>query len=240
MPSKKTKTTTAPTTKNSATTAPVAKVAAPATTTAPVAKAAAPATTTAPVAKAAAPAAPATTTAPVANAAAPATTTATEVSTATTQDLINSYNSTIADKWKQINALQASIRADERSIDKIVSKELKAYAKILKKKDSRKNAAREPKGIAEKRTLSNELAAFIKQPEGTKMTSSAVTSLVCDYVKANKLNDANEGTKIYPDEKLRTLLGVEKGTVVVSVGTTGTGVHLQTALAKHFQSNTAV
>ena len=238
MPSKKTKTTTAPTTKNSATTAPVAKVAAPATT-APVAKVAA--ATTAPVAKVAAPA----TTAPVAKVAAPATTndsapTDTEVSTATTQDLINSYNATIADKWKQINALQASIRADERSIDKIVSKELKAYAKILKKKDSRKNAAREPKGIAEKRTLSNELAAFIKQPEGTKMTSSAVTSLVCDYVKANKLNDANEGTKIYPDEKLRTLLGVEKGTVVVSVGTTGTGVHLQTALAKHFQSNTAV
>ena len=227
MPSKKSKTTTAPTTKNSATAAPVAKVAA---TAAPVAKVAATADTTAPATTT-------TTTTTTTNDSAP---TDTEVSTATTQDLINSYNATIADKWKQINALQASIRADERSIDKIVSKELKAYAKILKKKDSRKNAAREPKGIAEKRTLSNELAAFIKQPEGTKMTSSAVTSLVCDYVKANKLNDANEGTKIYPDEKLRTLLGVEKGTVVVSVGTTGTGVHLQTALAKHFQSNSAV
>jgi chromatin remodeling complex protein RSC6 len=158
----------------------------------------------------------------------------------TTQELVDSYNESIAEKWKQINALQAAIRNEMRAMDKLFGKELKAYGKILKKKESRNKATKEKKGIAELRTVSNELAAFIKRPEGTKMTSSEVTSIVCKYVKEHKLNDSKAGNKFYPDEKLRTLLGVAEGTVVVSVGASDdSGIHLQTALKKHFQSNTA-
>ena len=168
---------------------------------------------------------------------------ATENSVESAQTLIDTKRALIAEKWKQIASLQAEIRAEEKLIDKVVAKELKAYNKVLKKKETRKNATREPKGIAEARMLSNELAAFIKRPQGTKMTSSAVTSLVNDYIKANNLNDKNDKTIVYPDDKLRTLLGVEKGTAVVSVGSknkvNGAGVHIQTALAKHFQSNSA-
>ena len=206
MPSKKSKT---------KTTAPVAKTAA---STAPVAKTAA---STAPVAK---------TAAPVVNE------TEEVVSDTTTQDLIDSYGDSISAKWKQIASMQASIRADERARDKLVNRAMKAYTKILKNKNAKKNGNRERKGIAEERMLSPELASFIGQNDGTKMTSCAITSLICEYATANNLNDAKKRNRFYPDEKLSTLLGVEKGTLIVSVGSPGDGIHLQTALKKHFKS----
>jgi chromatin remodeling complex protein RSC6 len=211
MPSKKTKTKTS---------APVAKTTTAASS-APVAKTTAVAKTTTTASSA-----------PVANA-------AEESTDPTTQDLIDSYSSTISSKWKQINSLQASIRADERARDKLISRAMKAYTKMVKTKNAKKNSNRERKGIAEERMLSNELAAFIGQNEGTKMTSCAITSLICEYATANNLNDAKKGNRFYPDEKLSTLLGVKEGTLIVSVGSPGPdGLHLQTALKKHFKSTT--
>jgi len=56
--------------------------------------------------------------------------------------------------------------------------------------------------------ISDELAEFLGKPVGTKIARTDVTKEITKYVRANGLQDTQKGRIIYPDEKLRKLLGL--------------------------------
>ena len=58
--------------------------------------------------------------------------------------------------------------------------------------------------------ISNELAAFLGKPTGTEMARTEVTREINSYIRANSLQDKDNGRKINPDKKLTTLLKLKK------------------------------
>jgi upstream activation factor subunit UAF30 len=58
--------------------------------------------------------------------------------------------------------------------------------------------------------ISDELATFLEKPSGSEMARTEVTRDINKYIRANNLQDANNGRKINPDTKLATLLKLSK------------------------------
>jgi len=64
----------------------------------------------------------------------------------------------------------------------------------------------EPSGFTKPSKISNELAEFLGKPIGTEISRTDVSSIINRYIRINKLQDAQNGRKINPDAKLRSIL----------------------------------
>jgi len=154
---------------------------------------------------------------------------ATEASTSTVEDTTSSVFGQFSDfmaKLQAVSAQMSSLRTEFRGLERQVTRDLKAAAKIsLKRK--RKTGNRAPSGFVKPTLISNELAGFLGKPEGTEMARTEVTREINAYIREHKLQDKENGRKIIADKKLTGLLKLKKGDEL-------TYFNLQKYMSPHF------
>ena len=135
-----------------------------------------------------------------------------------------------ADKINQLSSLVSSLKSEFKALEKSVSKELKAANKVSSK-NKKKSGNRAPSGFVKPTRISDELAKFLEKPAGTEMARTDVTRQLNTYIRANSLQDKENGRKINPDSKLQALLKLKKTDEL-------TYFNLQRYMSPHFTKNT--
>ena len=125
---------------------------------------------------------------------------------------LESQFTSITTRLQEFKALQASLTADVRRLQKNVQRYLKESAKKNKrrKKPAPGAAKRAPSGFAKPAVISKELCTFLGKPKGTEMARTEVTKYLTNYIKEHNLQDAENKRRILPDKKLSSLLNVPK------------------------------
>jgi chromatin remodeling complex protein RSC6 len=132
-------------------------------------------------------------------------------------DIVVEEEETLADltarylsKLQEANAILISLKTEYRSIEKRWSRELKTAQKTSGKK-KKKNTNRQPSGFVKPTRISDELATFLGKENGVEMARTQVTREINNYIRANSLQDKDNGRHINPDEKLSALLKIPDG-----------------------------
>jgi upstream activation factor subunit UAF30 len=112
-------------------------------------------------------------------------------------------------KLQQLGVLISSLKAEYRILEKKWTREVKTAQKQSSKR-KRKASNRAPSGFVKPTKISDELASFLGKEKGTEMARTDVTREINTYIRANKLQDKDNGRKIIPDKKLATLLKLNK------------------------------
>ena len=112
-------------------------------------------------------------------------------------------------KLQQLVGLFSTLKNDFKTLEKAVSREMKAAAKLSSKK-RRNNGNRKPSGFIKPTRISDELAAFLGKTVGTEMARTDVSKEINAYIQSNGLQDKQNGRKINPDAKLTQLLKLSK------------------------------
>lgn len=153
--------------------------------------------TKAPVEVAAAPA-------PVVEAAAPPTNEVVEPVDSSVSLKLNEFGA----KIQQAFSIFSSLKGDFKTLEKTIARELKAAQKSSAKK-SKRSGNRQPSGFVKPTRISDELASFLGKTSGTQMARTEVSKEINAYIRANKLQDKENGRKIIPDTKLTALLKIQ-------------------------------
>jgi len=125
------------------------------------------------------------------------------------ESTLSSSFSEFMTKLQQVSASLTSLRSEFRALEKKATRELRQAQKIIAKRN-RKSSQRKPSGFTKPTLISNELAAFLKVPQGTQMARTEVTKEINKYVVAHKLKDKENGRKIHADKALTKLLNLKK------------------------------
>jgi chromatin remodeling complex protein RSC6 len=112
-------------------------------------------------------------------------------------------------KLQELGLQVSAIKVEYKTLEKKWSRELKNSQK-KNSKNKRKTGNRAPSGFVKPTKISDELATFLEKPSGSEMARTEVTRDINKYIRANNLQDANNGRKINPDTKLATLLKLTK------------------------------
>ena len=108
-------------------------------------------------------------------------------------------------KLQQISLAISSLKTEFRTLEKKWAREVRtAQKQTNRRKRNGKNRA--PSGFVKPTKISDELASFLGKDKGTEMARTDVTREINTYIRANKLQDKDNGRKINPDKKLATLL----------------------------------
>ena len=132
----------------------------------------------------------------------------------------------------QLQALRSqltSVTGQVRALQKRADRELKNAHKASKK-GKRRTGNRAPSGFVKPTKISLELANFLGKPKGTEMARTEVTREINKYIRANKLQDKDNGRIILADTKLRKLLKLKKDDEL-------TYFNLQRYMSPHFAKN---
>ena len=138
-------------------------------------------------------------------------------------DLFVSMNKTLHDLATAV----ALVKAELRTVEKHVTKELKVIDKFNAKKNKNKGN-RAPSGFVKPTKITNELADFLGKDHGTLMARTDVTKQMTAYIRANSLQDKKNGRIILPDTKLRKLLKLTDADAL-------TYFNLQKYMSPHFE-----
>jgi chromatin remodeling complex protein RSC6 len=109
-------------------------------------------------------------------------------------------------KFQQVLSLLSTLKADYKTLEKSVAREIKTAQKTTQKKRS---GNRQPSGFVKPTRISDELASFLGKPAGTELARTAVSKEINAYIRANNLQDKENGRKIIPDAKLTALLKIQ-------------------------------
>lgn len=112
-------------------------------------------------------------------------------------------------KLNQLISLFSTVKSDFKTLEKAVSREMKAAAKASSKK-RRNNVNRKPSGFVKPALISEELAAFLGKAVGSEMARTEVSKEINAYIQTHQLQDKQNGRIIHPDAKLTKLLKVDK------------------------------
>lgn len=123
----------------------------------------------------------------------------------------------------QMNLLQHQIK----SVEKNVKKEQKAMKKEIEKNKNKGN--KNPSGFAKPTKVTNDLCKFMNREEGSEIARTDVTKALIQYIESNNLQNSENKKIIFPDEKLKVLLGLDETKDV-----TLTYFNLQKYMNKHF------
>jgi chromatin remodeling complex protein RSC6 len=127
----------------------------------------------------------------------------------------------------QINILQHSVK----QIEKTIKKNMKGLKKEVTK--HKPKGSKKPSGFAKPGKITKELCNFLNKEEGTEMARTEVTRSLVAYIKENKLNNSDNRQIIHPDNKLKTLLGLEDNQSL-------TYFTIQKYMNKHFVKNSDI
>lgn len=130
-------------------------------------------------------------------------------------------------KLQQLAGLFATVKNDFKTLEKIMSREMKMAAKASTKK-RRSSGDRKPSGFVKPTVISDELAQFLGKEIGTEMARTEVSKDINTYIRSHNLQDKANGRIIHPDAKLTKLLKVAKGDEL-------TYFNLQRYMKHHFQ-----
>lgn len=112
-------------------------------------------------------------------------------------------------KLQLLVGILSTLKNDYKSLEKIVSREMKNAKKASSKK-RRINANRKPSGFIKPTRISDELAEFLGKTIGTEMARTDVSREINAYIQSNELQDKSNGRKIIPDLRLTKLLKLNK------------------------------
>lgn len=133
-------------------------------------------------------------------------------------------------KFQQVLSLLSTLKADYKTLEKSVAREIKTAQKTTQKKRS---GNRQPSGFVKPTRISDELASFLGKPAGTELARTAVSKEINAYIRANNLQDKENGRKIIPDAKLTALLKIQASDEL-------TYFNLQRFMKHHFVKPVAV
>jgi len=159
-------------------------------------------------------------------AAAPATTE--DAAAPSTESVISSQFSSISAKLQQVVAFAAALRSELRALERHAVKEIRTAQKASAKK-RRKVGNRAPSGFVKPTPISKELAEFLGKTDGSEMARTEVTREINAYIRNNSLQDKENGRRINPDAKLKSLLKLKKGEEL-------TYFNLQRYMSPHFST----
>ena len=148
------------------------------------------------------------------------------VAAPSTESLISSQFASISAKLQQVVAFAASLRSELRALERHAVKELRTAQKASAKK-RRKVGNRAPSGFVKPTLISKELAEFLGKTDGAEMARTEVTREINAYIRNNNLQDKENGRRINPDTKLKSLLKLKKGEEL-------TYFNLQRYMSPHF------
>jgi upstream activation factor subunit UAF30 len=148
-----------------------------------------------------------------------------------TESIISSQFSSITAKLQQVVAFAASLRSELRSLERHAVKELRTAQKASAKK-RRKVGNRAPSGFVKPTPISKELAEFLGKTDGSEMARTEVTREINAYIRNHSLQDKENGRRINPDAKLKSLLKLKKGEEL-------TYFNLQRYMSPHFAAKGA-
>lgn len=112
-------------------------------------------------------------------------------------------------KLQQLNSIFSAVKGDFKTLERIVSRELKAAQKSSAKK-ARRAGNRQPSGFVKPTPISDELAKFLGKSAGTEMARTEVSKEINEYIRTHKLQNPSNGRFILADAKLTALLKLKK------------------------------
>lgn len=107
----------------------------------------------------------------------------------------------------QMSALQQQLKI----LEKTVKKQMTSLQKEITKNKNKNKGIRNPSGFAKPTKVTSELCEFMNKKEGTEIARTEVTKALCCYIKEHQLENKDNSKIIYPDNKLKSLLGIEEG-----------------------------
>ena len=128
-------------------------------------------------------------------------------------------------KFQAMMTQFSALKTELKSLEKRTVKQLKVVQKLNNKK--KRKATRAPSGFVKPAPISDELASFLGKPTGSEMARTDVTREINKYIRANNLQDKNNGRQINPDKQLTTLLKLDSEVVL-------TYFNLQKYMGPHF------
>ena len=141
------------------------------------------------------------------------------------EDNLMELSSVFFAKLQNMTQLITALKSEYRGLEKKWLREIKLSQKVAKKK--RKNGNRAPSGFVKPTRISDELANFLGVEQGVEMARTDVTKEITNYIRQNKLQDKDNGRKINPDAKLKSLLNL-------TAEDTLTYFNLQKYMSPHF------
>lgn len=128
-----------------------------------------------------------------------------------------------------LNSTLTNTKLAVKTLEKMVSREMKVLDKINEKKNKNKGN-RAPSGFVKPTKISDELAVFLKKEKGSMMARTEVTKEMTAYIRENSLQDKENGRKILPDASLKKLLNLGSEDVL-------TYFNLQKFMSPHFEKS---
>ena len=156
---------------------------------------------------------------------------AAEVVAPSTESVIASQFASISSKLQQVVAFAATLRSELRALERHAVKEIRTAQKASAKK-RRKVGNRAPSGFVKPTLISKELSEFLGKTDGSEMARTEVTREINAYIRNNNLQDKENGRRINPDAKLKSLLKLKKGEEL-------TYFNLQRYMSPHFAKTVA-
>jgi upstream activation factor subunit UAF30 len=127
---------------------------------------------------------------------------------------------------QQVVAFAGTLRSELRVLERHAVKEIRTAQKASAKK-RRKVGNRAPSGFVKPTLISKELSEFLGKTDGSEMARTEVTREINAYIRNNNLQDKENGRRINPDAKLKSLLKLKKGEEL-------TYFNLQRYMSPHF------
>ena len=149
-----------------------------------------------------------------------------EVVAPSTESVIAAQFASISSKLQQVVAFAATLRSELRALERHAVKEIRTAQKASAKK-RRKVGNRAPSGFVKPTLISKELSEFLGKSDGSEMARTEVTREINAYIRNNNLQDKENGRRINPDTKLKSLLKLKKGEEL-------TYFNLQRYMSPHF------
>jgi chromatin remodeling complex protein RSC6 len=155
------------------------------------------------------------------------TTTVENVVVVSTDASITSGFTDFITKFQSMLSQFSSLKSELKLLERRTVKELKVVQKLNNKKARQKKKS--PSGFVKPAPISDELASFLGVKKGSEMARTDVTREINKYIRANDLQDKQNGRKINPDKKLCELLKLTGNTDVEL-----TYFNLQRYMGPHF------
>jgi chromatin remodeling complex protein RSC6 len=108
-------------------------------------------------------------------------------------------------KLQAMSGMISALKTEYRALEKTWSRQVKSAQKMSSKR-KRKAGNRAPSGFVKPTKISDELASFLGKEIGSEMARTEVTRSINTYIRANSLQNKENGRKIIPDAKLSALL----------------------------------